>query len=292
MMAHEPLLIPRGTPRGASRAAGSVSAVGAFTLVDVLVVLALVVVLAALLVFMRENRPRRAPGVHCLTNTKQLVLGWIMYASDFQDKLVPNQPYAGLPVFPTNNWVGGIMDWSSGPDNTNTGLLLRYALSPYIKNAGAYRCPADTSASAVGERVRSYSMNGFVGDVREGEAVSGWKKFLKLADMSRPVQQFVIVEEHPNSINDAWFFTDVVNTNTWGDLPASWHGGAGTFAFADGHSEIHRWSGSGTKPAMAPKGGKPRVVIRDAASASDLGWILRGATEPEAGPAAPDAERP
>jgi prepilin-type processing-associated H-X9-DG protein len=26
------------------------------------------------------------------------------------------------------------------------------------------------------------------------------------------------------------------------DVPASYHGGAGGFSFADGHSEIHKWN--------------------------------------------------
>ena len=33
----------------------------------------------------------------------------------------------------------------------------------------------------------------------------------------------------------------------WIDLPASYHNGAGGFAFADGHSEIHNWKVSTTK---------------------------------------------
>ena len=27
----------------------------------------------------------------------------------------------------------------------------------------------------------------------------------------------------------------------WRDLPASYHNGCGSFSFADGHSEVHKW---------------------------------------------------
>jgi hypothetical protein len=49
------------------------------------------------------------------------------------------------------------------------------------------------------------------------------------------------MDEHPDSINDGWMITDVDNTGTWYDLPAGYHVKAGGFAFADGHSEIHKW---------------------------------------------------
>jgi prepilin-type processing-associated H-X9-DG protein len=30
-------------------------------------------------------------------------------------------------------------------------------------------------------------------------------------------------------------------TEKWEDLPASYHNNAGSFSFADGHSEVHKW---------------------------------------------------
>jgi prepilin-type processing-associated H-X9-DG protein len=39
------------------------------------------------------------------------------------------------------------------------------------------------------------------------------------------------------------------NLYTWRDLPASFHNGAGSFSFADGHSEIKKWLETGGKNA-------------------------------------------
>jgi prepilin-type processing-associated H-X9-DG protein len=54
----------------------------------------------------------------------------------------------------------------------------------------------------------------------------------------------VLIDENPDSINDAAFAVDMQFTGSatrWQDGPATYHGGACGFAFADGHSEIHKW---------------------------------------------------
>jgi prepilin-type processing-associated H-X9-DG protein len=66
----------------------------------------------------------------------------------------------------------------------------------------------------------------------------------KTSDLSRPVDVFVILDEQADSINDAAFMHDPGYTQgqeRWRDLPASYHNRAGSFSFADGHSEIHKW---------------------------------------------------
>ena len=55
---------------------------------------------------------------------------------------------------------------------------------------------------------------------------------------------FVVLDEHGDSINDATFMHNpgaAQNQEKWRDLPASYHNNAGSFSFADGHSEIHKW---------------------------------------------------
>ena len=59
-----------------------------------------------------------------------------------------------------------------------------------------------------------------------------------------PIPAWVLVDEHPDSINDACAFTEMTTTTAWWvDLPASYHHGACGYSFADGHSEIMRWLG-------------------------------------------------
>ena len=56
---------------------------------------------------------------------------------------------------------------------------------------------------------------------------------------------FLMLDENPYSINDA-FFMDTPNDTSWGDVPASYHVGAGGISFCDGHAIIKKW----TDPAV------------------------------------------
>ena len=67
-----------------------------------------------------------------------------------------------------------------------------------------------------------------------------WRVYGKMTEIVNPTKTWVLLDEHPDSINNA-FFTVYVNKPVWEDLPASYHNGACGFAFADGHSEIKTW---------------------------------------------------
>jgi prepilin-type processing-associated H-X9-DG protein len=55
-----------------------------------------------------------------------------------------------------------------------------------------------------------------------------------------PSMLWVLVDENANGLNDAAFAFGM-EIPEWVDAPGSYHGGACGFAFADGHSEIHKW---------------------------------------------------
>jgi prepilin-type N-terminal cleavage/methylation domain-containing protein/prepilin-type processing-associated H-X9-DG protein len=55
-----------------------------------------------------------------------------------------------------------------------------------------------------------------------------------------PSMLWVLVDENAAGLNDAAFAFQMVQP-TWLDAPGSYHNGACGFAFADGHSEIHKW---------------------------------------------------
>jgi prepilin-type processing-associated H-X9-DG protein len=70
-----------------------------------------------------------------------------------------------------------------------------------------------------------------------------WPDFFKTTDFKIASKTWVFSDEHPDSINDGIQYTPTSDgeDSEWGDLPASYHVGACGFAFADGHSEIHKW---------------------------------------------------
>jgi prepilin-type N-terminal cleavage/methylation domain-containing protein/prepilin-type processing-associated H-X9-DG protein len=270
-----------------------------FTLVELLVVIAVIAILASLLLPALAKAKTRAQAIICMNNTKQLVLGWLMYAHEHDDWLTYN---LGSPASGTNleNWAAGKMDWNLTPDNTNTALLTEAALGSYVsKSAAAYHCPADTVLSAVQKsagwqnRVRSYSMNSSVGDAgvfsTNGYNVNNpsYVQFFKLTSIPRPSDIFVFLDEHPDSISDGSFLSTVTGTaspsyppynnlvadNEWVRLPASYHNGAASFAFADGHSQIHRWQFSSTTPPAQPNAARLPIEVSHNQSA-DFNWVI------------------
>jgi prepilin-type processing-associated H-X9-DG protein len=127
----------------------------------------------------------------------------------------------------------------------------------YSSGLGIYKCPADTyvsskqRAAGITARPRSYSMNGFFGIYDPGvpnpagnNNYPTYRQFLKAGSIPTPSRFFVTCDEHPDSINDG-FLQSNPHTDTapahWDDLPATYHDGACGFAFADGHSEIHKF---------------------------------------------------
>jgi len=227
----------------------------AFTLIELLVVIAIIAILASMLLPALAKSKTKAHGIKCLSNEKQLTLGWILYADDNDDNLVWNDLTAT-----GSGWVRGILDYSgSNSDNTNTLFLTepQYAkLAPYTgRAAGIYKCPADRSTvktkGGVFPRVRSISMSQAMNSRDDWLSFITKKKYLvfkKQTDIN-PMghsKAYVFIDEHPDSINYGDFAVAMVDgvspTRAYIiDVPASYHNGAGGIGFADGHAEVHKW---------------------------------------------------
>jgi prepilin-type processing-associated H-X9-DG protein len=244
-------------------------------LIELLVVIAIIAILAGMLLPALAKSKTKAQGIMCMNNTKQLMQAWFMYAGDYGERLVYNHGYPEV-LAKRNSWVNNMMTWGVEPDNTNLAFITQAKMSPYMsRSINAYKCPADKVLSAAQQRlgwtgrVRSYSMNAFVGD--GGEQTPGGRNpsapdylvFYKLSEIKNPVHIWVLMDEHADSINDGWNLPMVPGgAYNWIDMPASYHNGAGSFSFADGHSEVHRWLAASTKWPPVPGGIQYPVTVR------------------------------
>jgi prepilin-type N-terminal cleavage/methylation domain-containing protein/prepilin-type processing-associated H-X9-DG protein len=132
------------------QASGRDSRKGGFTLIELLVVIAIIAILAAILFPVFAQAKAAAKSAACLSNTKQIGLGWIMYANDYDDYMPQTQyPSNGVPGAPAGALYPSIgpLDASwytsfsplSGGSSIQDGLIY-----PYMKNVAIQNCPAAT----------------------------------------------------------------------------------------------------------------------------------------------------
>ena len=146
-----PALLPSAGSPGRRRSAR------AFTLVELLLVIAIIAILAALLLPALTVAKSKGNRIACSNNLRQLGLSFQMYAADNDGKLPANNPGDQMAKI----WVPGNMVLPE--EATNSTLLRQGKLFPYANHVATYHCPADLSQFAGVPRVRSYSMNGWIG---------------------------------------------------------------------------------------------------------------------------------
>jgi prepilin-type N-terminal cleavage/methylation domain-containing protein/prepilin-type processing-associated H-X9-DG protein len=178
-----------------------------FTLIELLVVIAIIAILAAILfpVFARARSKARQNS--CLSNIKQLNLGVLMYAQDYDDML------------PRTYFVP-----------SSTYILWTAVILPYVNNTQIYHCPETSEVewpATTADASRS--------DLSIGYSYDASNTNCPLAGIRQPAQAIMLADSNGYQ----WRGTNAIvsSTSSWTINPR--HNETANLGFVDGHAKAY-----------------------------------------------------
>jgi prepilin-type N-terminal cleavage/methylation domain-containing protein/prepilin-type processing-associated H-X9-DG protein len=194
-----------------------------FTLIELLVVIAIIAILAAILfpVFARARENARRST--CQSNLKQIGLGILQYAQDYDELMVRSN---GLDAsVPAGAPTGGRSSWDM-------------AIQPYTKSSQLIVCPSDSISATMDMS----SIPGYAANSRRSYSMTQNTNGIALAAINAPALTVALTErDNRFAATDSWFFYSDISylgrRNSASDVLANpyRHLGTTNVLYADGH---------------------------------------------------------
>lgn len=221
-----------------------------FTLIELLVVIAIIAILAAILFPVFAQAREAARKTVCLSNMKQLTLGWLMYSQDY-DETNPmtaqccnsegNQIYWLENIEPYVKSGGTSSDLSA---KSSIFVCPNYSVAaPLVDEAGnpATNINPDGNQSVGRWPLTSYAPNFYV-TTAWWALGADWAgpnaSVISLAAVAKPASQIMLAENHDCCV-ETW---GGGGDNNWTE--ARRHNGGMNYAIMDGHAKFYQ----GPKP--------------------------------------------
>ena len=206
-----------------------------FTLIELLVVIAIIAILAAILFPVFAKAREKARQTSCLSNLKQLGLGMLMYAQDY-DEMFSRLDFgwkggaygvdAVVPGAPDFNWHSTYGYKSSWCDK----------IYPYVKNVQIFRCPSQGSTVCMGV---DYGLPSYYAS-SAGVMTTFFGTSIAMGSLKSPAQTMMITDKSGGN-------PQYVMSGSY-PMCAARHNDGGNVAFCDGHAKWLKFSDSQLLP--------------------------------------------
>lgn len=240
----------------------------AFTLIELLVVIAIIALLLAIMVPGLKLAKKKAASIVCMTNLKNMSLGWYTYSEDNDGWIMSAEMEAadsngkivgwiGYPRDSNGNVFGSTEFYRTSPEVTDEHEIAgieKGVLYPYLETPDVYHCPGDTIRKGP-DNSRLYVSYCVPSCLNRNQPANINKYITKRSAITAPGTRFNFVESgetnRGNWIAGGHF---VIGCPEYGDpgyglwSPIAYnHGDGSTFGFTDGHAEVRRWHDTAVK---------------------------------------------